>query len=574
MDIDKISNYSAYIILIVSIIGLLIIIALLRANKEPNTEYFSADFSELCGPGTKPGDDTCVPDEDFIGQELINSNLIQYIKGDIVFTPGYEEDVVIESPDWYITWLDQGSYNCQKLIHKGICNIPGNNCNAPCRCGDCAGWRGGNKTDCDSKDIGTGRVWCNLVPGEAFTFSGEPDKCECAYGYCAVNGLCVSPFKIDDDDENTRCCPSCSWYSPDDGGCAGSVKCDTNKICQDNIVELPGKKYNLRESNKIKTINNLCTSENQEDCYDPNHTDARRKQPYIIVEPDSNNDNTKFDFLVNEDTETAAGQNEYDCAFKCGDNVSSQVECSKRCLPKLWKWYPVFEKMEDTGGMRYTGGFHQSDELMRYLPSNTELRFCPENTCETELNVPDIAQFNNCTDCEDCLFSYDTITNNNGFKDRKYICKKCDKCILDQISENGQNYQVTCKNMTNCNTCVNVTQDLNGIEGIVFNECDACNGPDPNDPESGCKVYTLDPYVTKENVEFHPQSIMYNHGADPGKNYQSNSVTQGYNPDSRPSVCDEFIFDGNETCDNTLDGKIGWGDGFFFSIGDCTENCT
>ena len=34
----------------------------------------------------------------------------------------------------------------------------------------------------------------------------------------------------------------------------------------------------------------------------------------------------------------AEGINEYQCAYECKD---SPVNCSKRCLPKLWKWKEI-----------------------------------------------------------------------------------------------------------------------------------------------------------------------------------------------------------------------------------------
>jgi len=550
-------------------------------SNNRNNYIYPEQLKELCGNGTKPEGQECVPDNDYVAKQLIKQKLIRKDDdGSIVFTPdlNYDENIK-EVSKWFYHWTDNGSYSCQKLITKGICNISGNNCNAPCRCGDCAGWRGGNINDCNNKDVGGGRVFCNLTPGEPFTFSGEPDKCECSYGHCAVNGLCVAPYEMSGTMDSKRCCPACAFKSPDKlGGCSGGVKCDPNIQCSEAIVELPGVKFLPDLSNeRVVKVSNLCSSiTDTRECYHPEHVNAMKKQEYIIIKPNSSN---SFSNLCPQDTNTAAGDNEYECALKCGDTnglypdkdqtVNNQVECSKRCLPKLWRWYPVFEELSDGSGTRYTGGYYQSDELVRYLSSDVNLRVCPENTCETELNKPiDFTEFHNCTECNQCLYKYSEYKNNNGFQDMQYNCESCKKCILDQVSENGLNYQIACKNMIGCNTCKNSIQEIEG----VINECDTCTGAIPDDDNSGCKVYTLDPYVSKDGfIEYHPDSKVYNHGADPYKEY--NEVSTGYVPESRNSGCDFGVISFKKTCDNTLNGKIGWGDGYLMSVASCTKTC-
>jgi hypothetical protein len=513
-------------------------------------------LENLCGTGTKAGYQECVPDTTYMGNKLIENKLIREIGGDIVFTPNINADEIVEVPKWFYEWTDNSAYSCQKTISDGICNINGNNCNAPCVCGDCAGWRGGNLSDCNNDDIGGGRVFCNIDYGEQYIYS--EDKCECSYGHCAVNGLCVSPYVMDGTRDNKRCCPGCAFTSPDKlGGCSGGVMCDSNTECDEAVVELPGWiKFNPNlTNNKVVKVDTLCSDINStEECYHPDHVNAMKRQEYILVKPDSS---SAFSSLCPEDTNTASGENEYECALKCGDTngvfdndqtVDSQVDCSKRCLPKLWRWYPVFEKLSDTSKLRYTGGYYQSDELMRYLDSDIELRICPKNTCQTELNESiSFPQFNNCTECTECTYTYSGYDNNNGFKDVRYNCGSCKQCILDQekVMKGWEN--IVCKNMVDCNTCKNAIQELD--IGKSFNECDTCEGAaSAND---GCKVYTLDPYVDRgTSIDYHLDSKIYNHGGDP---YDQSKNQKGYDPNSRQSYCGDDSK--KKTCDNTLYGE-------------------
>lgn len=603
MDINNILTYLNYIILIITGISILSLLIILNINNNENFgntvvddtyckdtygyNYVSnstntkcvPNFAHYCGAGTTYNNTECIVDNDAIVNNLINNKFVQYLEGDVVFIPEYNDMDISPMPTWYETWLNEGGYEAERVISWGFCNVS-DNCNAPCRCGDCAGWRGGNSTDCDSNTIGTGRVFCNLQPGIQWTFSGEPDKCECEYGYVAINGLCVSPFKSQGTTPSTRCCPNCIFYPPREGtgGCNGSMTCDTSNICEEQKVTLPGTKVNIDiNNNKVKVINKLCSESSNDDCYDPNNIDARKRQPYILISPSGND---LYDNLVQKDTNIAHGQNEYECARECGNTVNNQVECSKRCLPQLWRWYPVFENMEDSGNMRYTGDYYQSDELMRYLPSDAQLLYCPSGTCETEQNIPDISIFNNCVDCDNCDFIYSGDVNNNGFSDRKYICDNCKTCNLTQQSQLGDLEVIKCNDMTNCNNCVLHTTSLNpdgseGIYGLTYNDCDSCNTSNPNNSKSGCKVYTLDPYILHNgNVEFHPGAIIYNHGADPGKNYTNTTIENGYDPSTRWSKCDFPWFPGKLYCDNTLNGNIGWGDGYLDEVANCIDGCS
>ena len=550
-------------IILVIILGIILLLHYSQTITIPlfNNRTLSKNSSP-CGFGTILQNNKCVPDKPELLNKLIDQGFIKDENGEIVFDlSDNKHEEIVDLPTWYIDWSTLG-YKCNKTISQGLCNINDNNCNSECICGDCAGWRGGNETDCTGTNIGSGRVSC------------KESKCECADGYCAINGICVSPFKTT---KGKKCCPSCSWISPEfKGGCSGSVECDKDLECEESIVELPGIQFYPDINNpNVVLINNICTSESQDDCYLPTHQNAMRRQAYVKIKP---NAVSTFDKLCPLVENTAEGENEYECAVTCGEtfglynndkNVVSQVDCSKRCLPKLWKWYPVFEELADKS-LKYTGGYYQSDELMRYQDSDVDLRICPSETCKTELNLPEISQFQNCTDCTECKIKFSEYTNNNDFVDSKYDCTKCKECILDQYNLNGTMYDVSCSDMIGCNTCKKTDYEFKIVQGFD-NKCDTCLGPDPNVENSGCKVFTRDPYVLNQgNISYHNDSVIYNHGGDPSIDYSS-----GYDPNSVISSCDTG--NNKKTCDNTLiiDGteKIGWGEGFKRIVADCTKNC-
>lgn len=574
---------------------LFVVVILLIIKLACPLEAFSntiPEYEKYCGPGTKIGEDGCVVDEDAIVSDLIDKEYIKYTDGKIQFLPENNVMNIEDTPDWYKVWLNNRGYSGQRVISWGICGSPtptnyyefSGNCGASCRCSDCAGWRGGNTTDCNGESIGSshsGRVSC--LPGREIQEKDASNLCQCEYGYTAVNGLCVSPFELKNTTPDNRCCPKCALYKPDptfadwgpvganlkQGGCGGLMECDPNNLCEEAIVSLPGKKINIINHNGVNIINTLCSETESNDCYDPNSSDARKRQPYVVV--DSMN-------LIEVDTNTAEGENEYECAMKCESTLPSnlpykfdQVGCSKRCLPKLWRWYPVFEKMEDTGFLRYTGGYYQSDELMRYLPSNNKMMYCPDGSCETEENIPDIAEFNNCVGCDNCRFIYKTDINSNGVTISNYICDNCDVCYTDKENDLGLLKQFSCKDMMNCDDCIIFSTDMgDGITSLENTQCDKCGGSNPFNEDSGCKVFTLDPYELRNgNVGYHPGAITYNRGGD-----NTLLTTNQYNPNSRSTDCGP-----KTTCDNTINGKIGWGDGSSRVVenggtsADCTTGC-
>ena len=537
-----------------------------------------------CGSGTKINDEgVCIVDNEDIVNTLIENKFILYdsIKKDVVFVPSNNySDVKQEAqPKWYRYWLDEtNGFDGEKVISWGICNIENNNCQSPCRCSDCAGWRGGNSTDCAGTKIGSGRVFCNLTPGEPGSLDiTVRDQCECNNGYNAVNGLCVSPYKINDS-SSLNCCPQCVFTSPAEGGCAGTVQCDTNNICEESKVDSPGGnkfpplrfKVNIPDP-RVNIVDNECVDGETELCWSKDGI-AKKSSPYIVVNTDSIN--IFDDILEIDDNFVAEGENEFECVLKCGDTnglydgedkrVTSQLECSKMCLPHLWLWYPVFENVD--GNNLVLRGYHQSEKLLRYMAKNIELTHCKNNSCIVSLSVnPDFSRINNCTGCKGCKFNYSNILNNNGFEDREYNCDSCDICYFDQ-EDNPE--PIVCKNLVGCRNCQYTPKDLTILGFEQINTCNSCNALGSED---GCKIYTKDPYVGENN--FRNGVSVYNKGGDPN-NIDYYGVGGAYNPNSRNSYCDYVVRTGKKTCDNNLsDTKIGWGDGEFDFTLDCTISC-
>lgn len=531
------------------------IFVLARTFPTSEQSSISVRSTQTCGLGTKEDNGTCIPDEQQIAEILINSKFIQYDtkKQDIVFVPSYqyEDTNRQQQPKWYSVWLEN---NEKRLITNGLCNIPGNNCKAPCSCADCAGWRGGNTTDCDQKDLGLpGRVFCNLNPqNDSILEFNDPDMCECKNGYTAVNGLCVSPYKFSD-----NCCPACASVSPLLGGCAGTTRCDPNKTCTEQTVETPGGDQfpplellvTLPHPN-ILVVDNQCSPTNTDSCWSPDNSDHRKTSPHIIIKTSPTQ---PLSSLAAPTTHRVNGENEYQCAFKCGDTqglytddrrASTQLECSKMCLPHLWLWYPVFE---DNGQSLQFRGYHQSSQLVQYMSQQIQLTYCGSSDCFTEINTnPDFTKLNNCTNCTNCSFKYSNLLNNNGFREKQYTCEKCDICYFED--------NLTCKNVSSCSNCQYTPEDLAILGFPQYNTCNSCTQP----AADSCRVYTQNPYL--DNGTFRQGATTYNKG-------------QQYDPSTRKSGCDYGVVSGNPTCQNNLPSGIGFGDGAFRSVLDCTKSC-
>lgn len=520
-----------------------------------------------CGFGTILKDGECVPDDTYIAQQMINHTDFITIKNHQAVLEIGKDKIEHEAlPEWYVTWLeDERGFQCNRLIDLGICNIDGNNCHAPCRCADCAGWRGGNSTTCNTKDIpgDSGRVRCNQKPGFDYALSysqGEYDKCECEEGYCAVNGLCVAPFERKD-----NCCPGCINLPPNvTGGCDGTLKCDKSKTCEPNVVVPPGQQYQCEEGS-FQIVENVCepgtTPGLDNECVDVNGGDARFAQPYILIKQAENP-------ICNEVKSTVGfGLNEYECAVNCGNDyidstgtvvpkVDSQLECSKRCLPKIWRWFPVFEIASDLE--RSFKGYHQSDTLVQYAPDTVNLKYCPGGKCEYDQKYGNYTIFEDCTDCTECTYHFENLDFSESSD--YYQCKKCGNCKppLKQLGDLGKFEDVRCNNMTGCRNCVEVIQPGGGVfPDKSLNKCSGCENWEGL--SDGCVIYTTNPYIFEDGTwKFRPGVESYN---------------RGYSYDPSKESHGSFCGDNLNSCDNTVDGKVGFGDGEYDEVANCTKNC-
>ena len=178
-------------------------------NNKDNPAPVPNDVLDVaCGLGTVNSDGMCVPDTELLVSSLDTGGYITVdYRDEPVYDPILDFEEIEPIPVWFEPWIDRGAFSCNTTIGEGLTN-PGCGIRVSCSCGDCAGWRGGNRTDCDKKTIDTGgRVICET---EEF-----PDLCKCAPGYCPVNGICVSPYVPTSASNlnNDVCCPSCIVFS-------------------------------------------------------------------------------------------------------------------------------------------------------------------------------------------------------------------------------------------------------------------------------------------------------------------------------------------------------------------------
>lgn len=381
----------------------------------------------------------------------------------------------IKTSNWMKHWEDMGGYNANKFISD---ELKGVNCD----CGDCAGWRGGSVGSCAGKNTSNEydsnfletdpamnrRVLCDLQ-------SSTNSRCMCAYPFVPINGICVTPFEYNPDGKKPVCCPPCVG----NGTCVGEYDC-TGK-CSENLVELPGLKYICNEK-VIKEAQTALYNKELAEIQEVDDNYGRIIEVAILLQKKREEAKTKsytevnlatdnFSQICTLDTNTAHGMNEYECAVQCD---GSQLECSRRCLPKLWLWEKVF----NNGVLE---GYIQSDKLIQYQKKGKEdewrmifdegkpiyeyvpayyeglgydVNYCPieDTTCNTTY---DNGNIQNCTDCVDCLWEL------NKSNEYMYNCDKCGKC------NGGDN--VTCWDNINCKNCKPVNE---GSENIVCDICD------------------------------------------------------------------------------------------------------
>lgn len=330
----------------------------------------------------------------------------------------------IKTPKWMQHWLDKGGYNANNLISGE--NFWGEGVN--CDCGDCAAWRGGNTGSCSGYNkSGRGK---NMNRRVACDVTFDKRRCVCAYPFVPINGICVSPFKYEpnpSDNSMRPCCPPCVYNNT----CIGIEQCKGE--CKQNLVELPGIKYN---------------------CTDINDNDGN-----II---DISNKNCSIDI------NTAHGMNEYECAVQC---TGSQIDCSRRCLPKLWVW----QTLTDSSGNIV--GYRQTNKLVQYENNDYSLEYCPIDNlnCKStlETNIEGGIDIQNCTDCTDCKWEENTILN-----EYTYTCSKCNKCITNKdtgnIDSNGYRIldRLVCEDNIICKGCSEVLDPINSRQNIIG--CNYC----------------------------------------------------------------------------------------------------
>ena len=69
----------------------------------------------MCGLGTKPEGQRCVPDDRVIIDTLISQNFINKDQ-EIVFRPDYNPNTQLPVPKWFEHWKEKGGYSSQRVI--------------------------------------------------------------------------------------------------------------------------------------------------------------------------------------------------------------------------------------------------------------------------------------------------------------------------------------------------------------------------------------------------------------------------------------------------------------------------
>jgi hypothetical protein len=553
-------------------------------------------YAEICGEGTKVENGLCVQSDEVLVKVLADNDYITInSEGNPVFSPygknttTYTEQGIPE-PVWFNKWIERGGFGCGKTIAFGPAN---GYCDATCRCMDCAGWRGGNITTCDQNNINRAshsRVWCDTEV--------DPDRCKCADGMCPVNGICVSPFINKNnpvasiDSGELPPCPGCIYTEPltqseidsgvdEDivGGCAGKFLCEDvdSSPYIENIIELPGNvvtcDIELTKSSKI--INTKCSvneqtgaleSTDEENCWHSDHIDPMRQQPYIYFSTTEDNDWTDF-CEITPIAETHNGMNEYDCAQQSMTWGMTQQETSQTCLPKIYRWYPVF--VDGIGGQTKSfQGYYQTKELMQYQSVDTPpLKSCGKNKCYKELDYGGgNIDYGDCEGCDEC--GVDLDEDNPNVWD--FGCEKCELCKLYvPDGENDGNIVLNCEDMVGGTGCGRVILDIGyPLYGGDKYTCESADGPE--NPGSNCKEPTRDPFIIDKNI------VTWNTGASTNYN---NEYNIGYNPSNTPNgdvcgVASNTWFGPNQTnCGNygTYNGISlnGYSDGGWFGTIQC-----
>jgi hypothetical protein len=420
------------LVIILCLMGLLIYLIINFCNKIETYKTQTFDYgATYCGKDTIYNDDLkkCIYYSD---EKDSLTKLFNLIK-DKIITVKSDDDTMIKvvdnnkvniqsiknEPKWLENWNNKGRFNGDKKL-SGSNDL---GYGLDCSCGDCAAWRGGNSGTCGGEDLGNRsvnnqrRVECNT--------DTDPNSCVCAYPYSPVGGICVTPYKYNPDNDSRTCCPSCVYSLT----CIGEEQC--KGVCEEQLVEYPGVRWvcdNLTALPKGENIRNISKSELDNNCkIDSDHH----------------------------------GENEYKCAYECN---ASQIECSKRCLPKLWKW----DKLVVGGEVV---GYTQSHSIIQFEPDTVQSDYCPigDETCQNT-QPPTISDLKNCEDCTDCFWEL------NDDKEYQYSCNNCKNCNKNNsigLDSNGFRIleKIKCSNVSNCVECTN------SFDTVTCNSCNSSSGP-------------------------------------------------------------------------------------------------
>lgn len=532
----KISFYILGSIIIIALIVLIVTIFKLPEKvsekaSEKGSERASAIFGtpppSICGLGTSfdAGSGVCKPDEGELINLLVDSGNIRInYDNTIYYDPKLQFTEIVPAPRWYTKWVDVGGPLVCKTSFVATDPFAGS----------------GEKTilDVNMKYAGVfeNKTCCFKYPNydstntcfvnnnitsfeqaaevrntqqynvENITFIFSPDVDRCKQGYCYINGICVSPYEVTFPIDSA-CCPPCIYTPTSKGGCAGQFACDDSNPCKkERKVEYPGTQIKCSQS--IATSPQCtATSKSSDECWSSDNADQSKRQPYKYIE-------AGFENICTEVTlcDSFNGKNEFDCALSCIDDKLTQKQCSQRCLPKLWRWYPVFAK---TAGQTKTfRGFMQSDELMQDIQDPIPpLLYCPPDTCVYERDFGKDPRLTRCTDCTGCVVR----RNEDRLEDNIYTCNKCKQCLLDITDVDSgdcgdQTKTLVCENFNSCSSCKNKEINPNPFFKVSEDICDQCSTKDIN---QSCKFYTRVPYINDTlggKITLRPEVKIYNCG--------------------------------------------------------------
>jgi hypothetical protein len=524
---EKISFYILGSILVIALITLILTVFKLAKPRETTTfatNRRSASFSPaICGLGTSLDEETgkCKPDEGKLISSLIESGNIKINYGNtIYYDPLLEFTEIIDPPEWYAKWTNIGgplvckttfdntdpyAGTKEKTIRDVNMKYSGVFENKTCTF-KYPKYDATNKfvnNNITSAEQAAQELNTQQYTAERVTYIFSPDIDQCKQGYCYVNGICVNPYEVTLPIDNT-CCPPCIYTPVSEGGCAGKFACDSSNPCKkERKVEYPGTQITSfdgdgRCENKLAT-SPQCTAQSTDECWSADNPDQSKRQPYKYYM------DAGFENICKEVTlcDSFNGKNEFDCALSCLDKGLSQKDCSKRCLPKLWRWYPVFAKV---GGQPKTfRGFMQSDELMQDIKEAVPpLLYCPPDTCVYVRDLGKNPLLNNCTGCSDIV---SRVSEDNP-KDNFSSSSKCERCSLniDDVDSGdcgNQTKTLVCKDFNDCSGCARIKTNPNPLFDDYENKCQQCY---TNDINKSCRFYTRIPYINNTVPTLAPTS--------------------------------------------------------------------